>query len=319
MKKSLLSKICIIASPILLFADPALSRSQWEIQHPTLPPAAQPDSPGQMPGELHKSYPPQFQKPGMVRNFWQGQMPGFSNRLQPGIMLTGVLEDEISSGKSKVGDLFALNLEDGFVQNGMQVIPKGSKIVGAITHVVPAKKQRVGHPGSLQVSMQSVVFPDGSHIPFAGFIAINPNHGVKEAPRKRNLGFDVRDTGHHIAGMMGSFTNGVGFIHARQQRGNDFYLDKGELVPVRLNKTLVIPEYLVRPVETAQMSQQGQPASLPGLSPNLPALPPPSVPGLSDPAPATSAVPGLLPDADPFAVPLTNPAAKSLGDLPEPF
>lgn len=324
-----------------LLIDKAYGRSQWEIQHPTLPPAQQPDTPGQMPGELHKGVPPQFQaskfdpaqyQPSQApvqqqisNGFWQGQMPGFVNRLQPGIMLTGVLEDEISSGKNKPGDLFSLNLQDGFVQSGMQVIPKNSKIVGAVTHVVPAKRQRTGHPGSLQVSMQSLVLPDGSHIPFAGFIAVNPNHGYKNPPRKRNLGFDIKDTGHHITGMMNSFTNGIGFVHAKQYRGNDFYMEKGELVPVRLNKTLIIPEHLVRPVEAA--IQPGSNFPLPALSPGasgVPGLtgadssanqfPAAGIPGQS----ARQAVPGLI-DGDPFNAPIGSTAATPLSEMPEPF
>lgn len=290
------------------------ARSQWDIQHPTLPP--QQDGtymPGQIPGQLHKGVPPQLGK-----NFWQGQHPGIVNRVQPGVVLTGTMETELSSAKNKPGDTFAINLEEGFVQNGMQVIPQKSKIIGAVTSVVPAKSQRQGQPGSIQVSLQSLVLPDGTHLPFSGFIAANPNHAYNDAPKKKHLGFDIKDTGSHMAGMLGSFTNGIGFMYSKRYRGNDFYLDEGESLPIRLNRTLIIPEEMVKPVAVAPAPVQ----------PGATALPPGAVPGLSGPdsvgswqppKPAPS-VPGLVGDADPFSVPVTPSAdSKPLSEMPEPF
>ncbi|MBX9685775.1 MAG: hypothetical protein K2X27_03680 [Candidatus Obscuribacterales bacterium] len=297
-------------------ALPANSRSQWEIQHPTLPP--QQDGtfqPGQMPGQLHTGVPPQ-----MTNNFWTGgHQTGFLNRLQPGIVLTGILENEVSSASSKAGDIFAITLEDGYVASGMQIIPRGSKIVGAVTSVSRAKSH--GVPGSVQVSLQSLVLPDGSHLPFAGFIAQNPNHAYANAPKKKNLGFDIKDTGNQISGMMGSFTNGVGFLYAKRYRGNDFYMDQGEALPIRLNKTLVIPEQLVQPVATAL------PPGSSGMQPTMSSsLPPVAVPGLagSDPVGQYQAprpqqsVPGLSSDADPFNSQLA-PSSNPLNSMPEPF
>lgn len=305
-----------LTAAILGLNLPADSRTPWEMQHP---PAPQADGAAPaVPGQMHMGIPAQFQSPKQLPSgFWQGQQGGIANRLQSGTMLTAVMDDEISSGRNKAGDLFALNLDDGFIQGGMQVIPRGSRIVGAITHVVPAKTQRAGNPGSLQVSLQSLVLPDGTHIPFSGFIANNPNHAYKNPPKKRTLGFDIKDTGSHMAGMMSSFTNGIGFMYAKQYRGNEFYLDKGELVPVRLNKPLLIPEQYV---------QAAQP--VPVTTPINGNLPPGMVPGMVGTdnvgqfqAPTTAPpVPGLLGDADPFKPAATfPPTARPLSEMPEPF
>lgn len=324
----LLSLVSVFSMSLGL-ASPVEARSPWDMQHPTLPPQQDGNyMPGQLPGQLHTGVPPALTTPqNLGKNFWQGQHPGFVNRIQPGVMLTGILEDEISSGKNKPGDVFALSLEDGFVQNGMQVIPQKSKIVGAITHVVPARTLRApGQPGSLQVSLQALVLPDGTHIPFAGFIANNPNHAYEKAPGKKNAGFDVKDTGHHIAGMMGSFTNGIGFMYSKKYRGRDFYMDKDDAIPVRLNKTLIIPEQYVRPVG-APPDAPGMNANVPGMSSQLAPVAPGMVPGLtgadpvgqfSPPRPGQP-VPGLVGETDPFTIPVNGPTSKPLNEMPEPF
>lgn len=309
---SLVLSISIIGIP------GAESRSQWEIQHPTLPP--QQDGtfmPGQVPGQLRSDIPQALTTPsGLSKNFWQGQHPGFVNRVQPGVMLTGYLEQELSSNESKPGDAFSINLEDGFVQNGMQVIPQKSKIVGSVTSVAPAKYQRHGAPGSMQVSLQALVLPDGTHLPFFGFIASNPNHSYDKPPKKKNLGFDIKDTGSQVGRMMGSFTGVLGYRYARKYRGNDFYMDEGDALPIRLNRTLTMPESVVKPVAQAVPQGMMPPGMIPGAVPGLSGQD--SVGQYQAPRPP-QAVPGLVGESDPFTVPIAPPVSKPLSEMPEPF
>jgi hypothetical protein len=244
-----------------------------------------------------------------------------ANRVQQGIVLTGTLENDLSSGKNKPGDIFAITLKDGYVANGMQVIPQDSKIVGAVTAVAPAKMMKQGQPGNIQVSLQSLVLPDGTHLPFAGFISSNPNHSFKNAPKQRNSGFDMKDTGQAVAGMFANYTNGIGYMVSKRHRGNDFHLDKGDMLPVRLNQPLVIPEQEVHPVAQA-VSPYGVPpgGAVPGMAPQ-------AVPGLSGtdtigqyspPRPA-QAVPGLVGE-DPFNAPVNaGSQSRPLSEMPEPF
>jgi len=316
----------------------AQSRSQWEIQHPSLP--ADQDGtylPGQMPGQLHNGVPPQVNK-----NFWQsGVAGGVPNRLNPGTVLSGVLENDITSAKNNPGDVFAITLQEGFVQNGMQVIPQNSRIVGAVTAVVSAKLQRHGQPGNIQVSLQSLVLPDGTHLPFTGFIAGNPNHSYAKPPKQRSLGFDMKDTGAAMAGMMNNYTNGIGYFVSKRHRGNEFKLAKGDQVPVRLNQALVIPEQEVKPVPVAVNQVPGLPPGAtpgltPGFSPGLAAgglappagLSPQMVPGLAGAdtigqyrAPqGARPIPGLTDGGDPFNAPI-SPGGQSrpLNQMAEPF
>lgn len=327
-----LSVLTLISLASITLQLPAEARSQWEIMQqnqsnpyiqgnpnapgtpiqpgglaPATAPGQQtlplPDPSGFMPipAGLHNNMPPQ-----LGANFWKGQAPGgITNRVSPGVVLTGILEHTISSGKSLPGDTFAITLEDGFVQQGMQVIPQHSKIVGVVTSVSPAKKQRHGHPGQMQVSLQSLVLPDGNHLPFAGFIDSNPAHAFKKPHKKRYAGFDIGQTGNNISGMFGQFTDGIGFTVARRHRGNEFILEEGEAIPVRLNKTLTVPPEVLRPVQTA---------AVPGQIPSPTSFVPGSgIPGAVPPQP----VPGLVGD-DVFAAPV-GPAPKSLSDMPEPF
>lgn len=274
-----------------------LSRNQWEINHP-----GQPLPSAEMPTPQPTNTGITGRKP-LTQEFWAGNHPSLINRLQAGVVLTTVLEHDISSATSKIGDTFALRLDDGYVRNGMQVIPIGSRIVGAVTAVTPASSQKSGHAGQLQVTLQTLVTPDGvTHVPIHAFIDSNPNHAFKEAPQRRALGNDLRDYGQQVSGMMNSFTSGLGTTMRRRHQGLDFVLKNGDLVPVRLNRTLVVPEEIVKP----QVAQ-----TIPVQPNTSPTAPQPGVPG------APQAVPGLQPDV--FQVPLGPATPSTIDSMPDPF
>ena len=281
-------------------------------------------------------------------NFWSGNHPSLANSIQTGTTLTAVLDQDLSSAKSRLGDVFSLRLPDGYASGGMQIIPPGAKIIGAVTAVTPARNLRGGHAGQLQVALQSLLMPDGfTQIPLHGFIESNPNHVFKQPAQTRSLGSDVRDYGQQVAGMMGSFTSGLGTVMARRNRGRDFSLDKGEVVAVRLNRSLTVPEALVQPQTIPELravpqslvaqpgmqaapSQQQQQA-VPGLSSAAGSMPPEAPPraqsqsqfstqasGRSVAAAIPPAVPG--PATDVFLQPLALPPnTQNINDMPDPF
>lgn len=216
-----------------------------------------------------------------------------ASRVQPGVVLTTVMEHEVSSATSKVGDVFALRLDDGYARNGLQIIPIGSRIICSVTSVTPARNLRGGLAGYMQVSLQMLVLPDGQHVPIYGFIDSNPNHAFKEAATERYSGSDVRDYGQQVSAMMQSYTSGLGTTMAKRYRGLDFVLEKGELVPVRLNRTLVLPESVVQP-QTVQNLQSAPTQA----APEAQAPPPPATtPAAATTPPAVSSnspTPGLV-------------------------
>lgn len=258
--------------------------------------------------------------------------PALASRVQPGVVLTTVMDHDISSATSLVGDVFALRIDDGYVRNGMMIIPPGSKIVGAVTAVTPAKNMRGGLPGALQVTLQALVLPDGQHVPLHGFIDSNPNHVFKQPQKVRYPGSDLRDYGQQVTGMMQSYTSGLGNVLAKRHRGLEFVLEKGELVPVRLNRTLVVPESVVRPVTAEDLRtaagsngqvgsagsgsrlnnvQPPQPQPVPGL---VDSGMPPVAPSLPSGAPRPNGVPSnAVPQTSPSTFPGFTAATGSTG------
>lgn len=285
--------------------------------HGEQPQAAQSGMPAQfMPGGSHHNKFPKFHP-----NFWKGHtgaphghgaVPGQgapqatgTNFISGGTVLSAILDHDLSSRTCKNGDVFSLTLQDGFVVNGRMAIAPHSKILGTVVNCVPAKMQRHGHAGSLEVSLQTLVLPDGSHMPFYGFIEHNPNHLFEKPHKKRWAGVDVRDYGQSVAGMFSSLLTGPGWIHARRQRGNEFLLGEGEVLPVRVTRGLNVPE--------VQVASAPAPNAVPaGLPPTASV----STASTLSTMPANGGVPGLADSNEIFNTPLQPSPANQ---LPDPF
>ncbi|HEY9788846.1 MAG TPA: hypothetical protein V6D22_00510 [Candidatus Obscuribacterales bacterium] len=314
----------------LLVLGPAEARNIWDINHGMSNPPAAPGAQWHGPTKFDQS-------------FWKGQL---GKSIPSGTVLTAILENDISSNHSKTGDVFTLTLQDGFQLNGNVLIPPNSKIVGTVNHAIPAKKLRGGQPGRVDISLQALVFPDGQHQQIFANIDSNPNQNHKQ-PKVRHLGPDIRDYGEQVASMGLSFISGPGFVAARRMRGQDFHVDKGEALPIRLTQDLTPPP--VQKVISAPVNNlgpggiptpRGVPASAPHyLDPNGPYRIPGFVPttngqpspgmssggmnGAGMGAPGTGApgmgatAAGTSPPADPNAVfnqPLSPPGVSNMSD-----
>lgn len=186
--------------------------------------------------------------PGNLSNFWQagaGTLANDETVIGQNVVLTGVLDEDVSSKSSKVGDVFAIVLEEGYVVSGKVIIPNGSKIIGSVTGVTSAKSLSNGYPGSVQVSLQSLVLPDGSNMPIFAFIDYNPSLNCAPMNKQRNNGVPLAHYGRSItSGLLTSLGNlgtrfGLPFTNVGyKSAGNEFLLKKGEMLPVRLNRPL---------------------------------------------------------------------------------
>lgn len=236
--------------------------------------------------------------------------PDFLQKLQAsnlpsGTVLTGILEDTISSKKSKAGDIFAIRLEDGYTLNGVEVIPKQSKILGSVSSVLSSRTRHGAQPGTLTISLQTLIFPDGRTTPFWGFIEHNP------------LQDNTNQSGNHIKskaagyGRMATFgtanfiTSKVGYRMLPPNFGKELELQKGEVLPVKTNRTMDLSK-MNAPVQTSAMPpgavngmyQQGNfppgmsPISNPNCAPGLP----PYTPVSSNYTAPAGGVPGLPAD-----------------------
>ena len=82
-------------------------------------------------------------------------------QVDSGTTLRVRMTGDISSKTAKVGDRFTTNVtEPVYANDGTVVIPVGSKVIGNVDSVSPAKKG--GDPGQISVSFVSVRLPNGA-------------------------------------------------------------------------------------------------------------------------------------------------------------
>lgn len=306
-------------------APGAWARDQWSTNHGANNP---PVDPRFMPGGQFSGYVPKV----AGNDFWKGQL---ANTIPAGTVFTAILEDDLSSAKNKPGDTFALTLDDGFSMNGKVLVPPKSKILGTVTAATSARMQRkLGTPGNLEISLQTLILPDGSHYPFAGFIDGNPNAKAKKPPKMRNAGVAISDYGESLAGMAMSFVSGPGYMMKKLNRGLDFTLDAGDALPIRLTRGLELnaqahPQSQLAATPYAAHSSQ-QAATVAGINPQGPVQLPGFVPMGANGAPnmvpsyTSTQMPPLAPvttGGDPNLI-FNQPAGiggNALNQIPDPF
>jgi hypothetical protein len=282
----------------------------------------------QMPGAFSNSNPMSYRNPmGMMPkftpDFWNATN---SDRLKTGTVLTGILEDTLSSKSSKPGDLFSIRLQDGFVQNGKEMIPQQSKLLGTVISVQSSKHLRHGEPGTVTLSLQTLVLPDGRHMSFFGNIDHNPSQDPKNKPGKQPI--DFAGTGRRTLNTLVTMTTGrMGMAVRMGTPGLEFKIEKGEVLPVKCSRTMDLTQMIAAPA-TVSSPQGGMiPNTVPGM-----------VPGLAQGQPMSYSLPQQQGMAAPAALSLTDmpaatptpgmPAEPSYGspnavlspsDIPDPF
>jgi hypothetical protein len=240
-----------------------------------------------------------------------------ATRLGAGTVLTGILEDDLSSAKNQVGDVFSIRLENGFTSNGQVIIPPQSKVLGSIISVKSARMQKFGAPGQMEVSLQAIVFPDGRSARIYGFVEHNPAMDLKH---KDGTGHALSGPYHTIkASALSVFSGlnqktGLPIQMPNMRQGLDFTLAKGELLPVRLNRTCDLSNMAAPPVIPGTAMA---PATLPNFTPPADGMPP-TAPAIGQAATA-GLLPGLAPNEDSHFG-LSSPVKPMpQSDLPDPF
>ncbi len=273
-----------------------------------------------------------------------------ATRIQAGTVLNGVLDDEISSKKSKVGDIFSVSLPEGLQKEGQEILPKMTKIVGTVTSVISAKMQRTAAPGNVGISLQTLVLPDGRHTQFYGFLDHNPLLNAQRSTFYNPASTATKYGRSITAGLTRQLTRSVGIRNASRPTGPDLVLEKGEPIVLRVNRSLDLNSLQApaaqgfvpgMPPVYAPPSSQG---AVPGLvGPNAMMAPGPGmvgpnammapgvVPGMASPQAVPGmmppqAVPGLVPGARGQAPGMTNDplfnqpiGAQGKVELPDPF
>ncbi len=210
---------------------------------------------------------------GTIPEFWK-QFLG--KRVKTGTVLSGILEGDISSAKSQRGDTFAIILPDGYSNEGEELIPPNSRILGVVVDSVPAKMQRSGVPGQVNIGLTTLVFPDGRNTKINGFIQHNPAHDQETEPKVKMAGMNFSDYGQQVKSMLNSTVSGIGFVHARMMRGKEFSMKAGTPVAVRINTPLDLNKMNAAPIALPGQSMPGG-QGIPGGTP--PGWPPMSSTG----------------------------------------
>lgn len=293
--------LALLVVLLVFYEQAAHSREQWQIDRPNPPPtippsfSQNPHSQLGVPGSLNQGSPPSHMIPGHPGSSHHINQI-LSTRIPVGTVLTGNLDTELSSKKSKTGDIFAIVLPEGFVNQGLVVIPPGSKIVGTVVNSISARDMTRGMPGQLRVGLQSLVFPDGRTTKFHGFIDRNPAHEMDEEPKTRFSGFNLGDYGQQVKGMLGSFAGGIPWIHNTRIKGKDFEIEAGRSVAVKVNRT----------IDLNSMTPALGPGS--GFVPGVVAPPPQAVSGSGS---VPGMVPGLVHGANPNPNPVSVPGMSA--------
>ncbi len=243
-------------------AEPGFTREYWQMQQPAGPPPTGPITPTGTGRQIQQGMVPQ-----VAPNFWQQQA---ANSMVPsGTIFSTVLQQQISSQSSKIGDSFQLLLKDGYSQNGALLIPPGSMIAGAVHTCIPATALRNGQPGRIDVSLINLVFPDGRSIPISAFIDHNPAHDPQDPDKSDQThytGASFKHYGGMFTSFLGSFTRGIGKVNMSADRGVDFALKKDTVVIVRLTGPLAIPAYNSKTWSNQAAQSDNARPSVPGLA-----------------------------------------------------
>lgn len=172
------------------------------------------------------------------------------------------LEQELSSKIARVGDTFETRTVDPvYSTNGVVVIPEGSRIIGRVDSVTPAKKG--GKPGSIDVSFTSVRLPNGTSRSINGSLtdlnsddARSNNEGTASGDKMKHRkiifigggGAGGAVLGAAIGGgkgaLIGAIIGGIGgAIAENQTRGEEATVKSGTEFGVILNQAISLPKY----------------------------------------------------------------------------
>jgi len=212
-------------------------------------------------------------------DFWKGK--SLVTGLQAGTVLTGVLQDKLSSKSSKVGDVFVIGLPDGYVENGNELLPKGTKILGAVTQVMSGQQSRNGQPGRVDIALQTLVLPDGRSTPVYALIERNPNLEFQEDPRTPKKGLPLGEYGQSLkssaAGIVNSITRrATGLaLYYPGRTGAELSMEPGQMLPLRLNRPLDLAALLRQPIPSEAAATVPGTASVSGLVDTQPPKAPP--------------------------------------------
>lgn len=210
-------------------------------------------------GTAQMGYPP----PGQML---QGQV----STVAAGTTMNGSLKNSLDSGSTQPGEPVEVTLSQPlFGQNGNQIVPAGSMLIGSVTNVVSAKRFQFGANGKMDIKFTQCVTPDGRRIPLSASVdttqirltggttagrvgkgAVTTAVGAGSgAALGTALGAIVGATsrGGHVgrSTAMGAvfgtaLGGGVGLVGAGVRKGSEVKIPAGTAMPIRVDSTFQV-------------------------------------------------------------------------------
>lgn len=170
----------------------------------------------------------------------------------------------------------------------------------------------MGSPGHVDVGLSTLIFPDGRSLPFTGLIERNPAHDMKKQPALRSAGYSLGDYGRSVGSMLGSFTSGIGAVRRNVNRGKDLLLEDGEMIAVRVTRSLDLTKMKDAPASYQASGSDGAGGNMPAPGNRF------SSPGAMPVSPVVPQTqPQYMPQSMPANMPQANPYLPK--ELPDPF
>jgi hypothetical protein len=172
------------------------------------------------------------------------------------------MNENLSSKTARIGDRFTTTVtEPVYSNNGVVVIPTGSKVIGRVDAVTAAKKG--GDPGAIGVSFVEVQLPNGSRRAINGSLtdlntkdAKSDNESTAAGDKMKNRkiifigggGAGGAILGAAIGGGKGALIGGIlgaagGFLGDRLTKGEEAEVKSGSEFGVYLNQSVSLPKF----------------------------------------------------------------------------
>ncbi|HVF29952.1 MAG TPA: hypothetical protein VNA22_03235, partial [Pyrinomonadaceae bacterium] len=182
--------------------------------------------------------------------------------VQRGEQIRVRMNNTISSKTARVGDTFTTTTIDPvYSDNGVVVIPQGSRVTGRVDSVVAARKG--GKPGTIDVSFSTIRLPNGTTRRINGSLtdlssddAKSDNEGTASGDRMKHRkiifigggGVGGAVLGGAIGGGKGALIGGLigagaGLLGERMTKGEDAEVRSGTEFTIILNQALSLPRF----------------------------------------------------------------------------
>lgn len=205
-----------------------------------------------------------------------GQYAPYGTPLQGGVAVVAAgtkfsaqLKSTLDSASSQPGEEVAATLPQPLYGSSGQVIPAGSRLIGNVSNVVPARRLKAGANGKIDIKFTSIETPDGRRFPLSASVDGTQVH-LSGGTTAGRVGKGLMTTaigagsgavlGTALGAIVGSTSGsgrvgkstamgavfgtaiggGIGAVGGVVRKGSDVKLTAGMSIPVQLDQSLQV-------------------------------------------------------------------------------